>query len=389
MSINVQKAKAKFEARYGVSPQVAVRAPGRVNIIGEHTDYNQGYVLPMAIERETAIFAIPQEEPVWEAYAANFDRSATARLGEWTRNADDPWMDYLVGVAQELTKLGMPVCGAKLTIIGDVPIGAGLSSSASIEMAIVAMFEALGGFTLDGVEAAKVGRRVENEFIGVHSGIMDQFIARMGKAGHALFLDCRTHEFEQIPAALPKVKFVIADTGISRGLAGSKYNERVAECQEAVRIMADALKKPATHLRDFSLQELLACKAVLPDPVFRRARHVITEDARTRDACAALRKGDAEGLGALLNGSDESLRADYEVTCKELDTMTEIARSLPGCFGARMTGAGFGGCTVNLVAADRAQAFADQLIGQYKKRTGVEGQTIISSPAEGAGRITL
>jgi len=389
VSIDRVQARAAFERHFGFPPEVGARAPGRVNLIGEHTDYNHGFVLPMAIEQETLLLARRRPDRHVNAFAANLDRTTVAHLDHRMRNAAEPWIDYVIGVADELAKLEKPLTGVDLMIVGDVPIGCGLSSSASLEMAALALFETLGGFEMPGAEAPKLGRRVENDFLGLSSGIMDQFISRMGKAGHALFLDCRSHEYELIPAAFPEAVFVIANTGVSRGLTSSKYNERVRECNEAVQRMNDRLSKSGTHLRDFSLAELDACADALPEIVLRRARHVITEDDRTRAACAALREGDTRALGELMNGSDASLREDYEVTCPQLDAMTDIARSLPGCFGARMTGAGFGGCTVNLVEKRHVDAFMRQLLVEYKRQTGFNGEVVASSPADGAGCVLV
>jgi len=389
MGIDLDWARARFESHFGFAPEVAVRAPGRVNIIGEHTDYNHGFVLPMAIERETVILATPREDDVLDAYAANLERTVRARLQHWERNPDEPWIDYVVGVARELSLLGKPLCGADLMIAGDVPIAAGLSSSASLEMAALSLFEVLGGYTLEGAEAPRLGQRVENDFLGLSTGIMDQFISRMGKARHALFLDCRTFEHELVPVAFDNALFVIANTCVSRGLTASKYNERVAECREAVRVLSETLGKEGSHLRDFTLQDLAACEKDLSDVVFRRARHVISEDERTRTACQAMRTGDLSAVGALMNASDDSLRYDYEVSCEELAAMTEIARTTPGCIGARMTGAGFGGCTVNLVAADVVDAFCEHLLAEYEERTGIAGEIIVSAPADGAGVIDV
>lgn len=389
MSIDVANAAARFEAYFGFPPEIGVRAPGRVNIIGEHTDYNEGFVLPMAIEREIALLAKGREDRALNAFAANLERNTQADLDRLERDPEQPWIDYVVGVARELELQGRHTTGADLMIIGDVPIGSGLSSSASLEMAALALFETLGGFELPGTEAAKLGQRVENDFLGLNTGIMDQSVVRMGRAGHALFLDCRSHEFELVPVAMGDVVFVIANTGVSRGLTASKYNERVAECNEAVRRMNEALGTKATHLRDFDLSQLHACGESLPDNVLRRARHVISEDQRTKAACDAMGRGAPEELGVLMNASDESLRTDYEVTCAELDAMTEIARGLPGCFGARMTGAGFGGCTINLVASDKAERFGERLLAAYHERVGIDGELIISAPAQGAGPIPL
>ena len=387
MSIDLTLARAAFEEQFGGTPDTIVRAPGRVNIIGEHTDYNQGFVLPMAIERETVMLARKRDGRTLDVYAANLGRRASANLDQRRRNPDEPWLDYLVGVAEELAKLDQPLHGAEVLVLGDVPLGCGLSSSAALEMAALCLFESLGGFQIEGPEAARLGRRVENEFLGVNSGIMDQFISRCGKAGHALFLDCRSYAYGLIPVAFPSAVFVIANTCCSRGLTASKYNERVAECAEAARAMAERLNKEGTHLRDYHLADLDVCRSGISDVAFRRARHVITEDERTQQACAAMRTGDAVRLGRLMNASGDSLRFDYEVTSVELDAMTEVARSLPGCHGARMTGAGFGGCTINLVDRDCADAFGQALMAGYKARTGLDGGLIISQPAEGAQRL--
>ena len=393
MSVDLARARAEFEAHFGFSPEVMTRAPGRVNIIGEHTDYNHGFVLPMAIEHETVMVARRRADSVLNAYAANLGRAARTDLNHRVRNAEESWMDYVVGVADELAKLGKPLHGADLMIMGDVPIGCGLSSSASLEMAALTLFEALGGFEVEGPEAPRLGQRVENQFLGLSTGIMDQFISRMGRSGHALFLDCRSFAYDLIPVAFSSAKFVIANTCVARGLTSSKYNERVAQCNEAVHGMREFLNKPVpgawprTHLRDFDLGDLVASRERLSEVAFRRARHVITENARTQAACEAMRAGDVVALGALMSASDASLREDYEVTCPELDVITEIARSLEGCYGARMTGAGFGGCSINLVASEEAERFCEGLMSEYARRTGIMGQVFVSLPGNGACRI--
>jgi galactokinase len=357
-----------------------------VNVIGEHTDYNQGYVLPMAIEQATFILGRKRSDMTLDAYAANLDRSAQADLARPARDPGENWIDYIVGVANELEKLGKPVCGADVLVVGDVPIGCGLSSSASYEMAALVLFEAMGGFVIEGAEAPKLGRRVENDFLGLSTGIMDQFISRMGKAGHALFLDCRTYDYDLVPVQFATAKFIIANTCVARGLTSSKYNERVAQCGEAVAGLG-AAGKQGTHLRDFTLGDLLEARANMSDIAYRRGRHVISEDDRTLEACEAMRIGDAVALGKLMDLSDESLRVDYEVTCPELDAMTAIARTIPGCFGSRMTGAGFGGCTISLVANEAVDSFAKTLLMEYHASTGLDGQIIVSSPGQGASRV--
>lgn len=387
MSIDINQARQQFKEHFGFDAETAVRAPGRVNIIGEHTDYNHGFVMPMALERDTVILARKRSDNTLNAFAATLGRAAKASLDHRVRNPHEPWLDYVVGVADELTKAGKPVVGADLMVTGDVPIGCGLSSSASLEMAALAMFESLGGFAFDGPDAARLGQRVENGFLGLNTGIMDQFISRMGRAGHALFLDCRTFEFEHVPVAFPDATFVIANTCLARGLTSSKYNERVAECRQAVAAMSKALQREATHLRDFTLGELAASHALMPDNVYRRARHIVSENERTINACEAMRNGDAAALGELMNDSDRSLREDYEVTSPELDAMTRAAIAIPGCYGARMTGAGFGGCTINLVARDGVDSFGQRLMAEYFDQTGYQGAIIASSPAQGASRL--
>ncbi len=387
MSITIDFVQEQFQSVFGSQPDIVVRAPGRVNIIGEHTDYNHGFVLPMALERETLIAARKREDRVLDAYAANMEQRTQADLDLRRRNQEHPWMDYIIGVADELTKTDYPLHGADLLICGDVPLGCGLSSSAALEMAALCMFEALGDFQMDGAAAAQLGQRVENNFLGLSSGIMDQFISRCGKAGHGLFLDCRSYNYDLVPISLPDATFVVANTCCARGLTASKYNERVAECAEAVAALRKHPGNTGTHLRDFTLTQLETACDAMSEIAFRRARHVITENERTQKACVAMQAGDAETLGQLMNTSDESLRKDYEVTSAELDAMTATARSLPGCLGARMTGAGFGGCTINLVKKEEADAFGAALLQEYHAQTGLSGELIVSNPADGAGRI--
>ncbi len=387
MSIAIAAVTEAFEKRFGAKPEVVVRAPGRVNIIGEHTDYNHGFVLPMAIERETAIAGRRRDDGLLCARAENLDREVTVRLDERVRNAAEPWIDYIMGVVDELYKAGKTPAGADLVILGDVPLGCGLSSSAALEMAALCLFEELGGFKFDGPEAARLGQRVENNFLGLKSGIMDQFISRCGRADHGLFLDCRSFAYDLVPISFNNALFVIANTKCARGLTASKYNERVAECGEAVAALRAGTGREGTHLRDFTLDDLENCRAGMGGIAFRRARHVITENVRTQQACTAMGSGDKVTLGALMTESDFSLRDDYEVTSPELDAMAEVARSLHGCHGARMTGAGFGGCTINLVDADQARAFCAALMQGYTEATGLVGEVILSRPADGAGRM--
>lgn len=384
MSIDLAAAECVFEAEFGGKPEIAVRAPGRVNLIGEHTDYNHGFVLPMAIDRDTVIAARRRRDRVLRIHAANFDTTAAFELGPWARSNEHPWADYLIGVAQQVEELDKPLHGADCVVIGDIPIGSGLSSSASLEMAALTLFETMGGFTLEPGDAAALGQRVENNFIGVSSGIMDQFIVRAGKAGSALFLDCRSLHVEYIPVTMEGAVFIIADTGVPRGLAGSAYNDRVRECAEAVSALIRETGRSATHLRDFSIAELESAKERMRDTVYRRARHVLSENDRTKDACDALRSGDAPRLGDLFNQSDRSLREDYEVTCPELDVMTSLGRAFPGCYGSRMTGAGFGGCAVHLVTVASVPGFCSHIRTAYAAATGIQNEPTRVESANGA-----
>ncbi|MFP4173075.1 MAG: galactokinase [Candidatus Hydrogenedentota bacterium] len=377
-----------FHKHFGGAPEFIVRAPGRVNIIGEHTDYNGGFVLPMAISAATWLAAGPRSDACIEAVAADLGRHGAAALDDCDWDTSEPWLDYITGVAMELRDMGYPLTGASVVITSSVPIGAGLSSSASLEMAALKMFEAMGEFSLEDDEAAHLGQRVENEFIGVDSGIMDQYVIRAAREGHALFLDCRSLEIEHVPVAFKDAVFVVAHTGVERGLADSAYNTRVAECKEAAEHLETALdRRSPASLREFSSQELGECRAAMPDRLYRRARHVITENERTLAAREAMKAGDAATLGDLMNASHASLRDDYEVTGPALDAMTAIARELPGCYGSRMTGAGFGGCTVSLAARENAEEFAETLMQTYKTQTGNEDITLVSEPAAGVSLI--
>ncbi|MGC8739025.1 MAG: galactokinase [Candidatus Hydrogenedens sp.] len=380
----LQYLEKQFLHFFNTIPDVIVKAPGRVNIIGEHTDYNHGYVLPMALEQGTYIAGKKRHDSLLNFYALNTNRQSIADINYPSRNPIDPWMDYVMGVSYELKKLGLPLTGIDGVIFGDVPMACGLSSSASLEMAILKLFEAMGNFNLNDVESAKLGQRVENEFLGLKSGIMDQFISRCGKKGHALFLDCRTLKYELTPIDLLEYTFVIANTNCPRGLTGSKYNERVAECNDALDTLNKFYKKSATHLRDFTIEELLQTKNIMHPVSYKRAFHVLSENDRVLFCIEALKNGNISKVGDLLNESDLSLQKNYEVTNQELELMTEIARNIEGCKGARMTGAGFGGCTINLVETKHIENFVKLLIEKYNSLTGRNGSYIISPPSDGA-----
>lgn len=383
--VSADEAKALFERHFGAPPLAVASAPGRVNLIGEHTDYNLGFVLPMAIERRTFVAAGPRADARWHFEAADLSRHCGLAADHAGRVPEEPWADYVLGVLKEWRAVGPAVGGLNVLITGDVPVGCGLSSSAALEMAALKALEGLAGIELDGADAARLGQRVENNFLGLNSGIMDQYVSRNARAGHALLLDCRSFEARHVPLALEDMVFVVANTRSPRKLTGSKYNERVEECRSALGHLAHPCGRPlAKSLRDLDGADLPAGQAACPETLFRRARHVVAENTRTLRAAEALKLGDAEELGALMNASHASLRDDYEVTGRELDVMTAIARRLPGCHGARMTGAGFGGCTVNLVARRHAHEFIELLLEEYEAQTGLCGEAFITGADAGA-----
>lgn len=377
MSSSLNKIIAQqFEKMFGGPATMLVRAPGRVNLIGEHTDYNDGFVLPMAIDRAVWIALRPRGDRRVRLYSADFDETAEFSLDE-LRNEGNSWVEYIKGVAFVLQSEGYPVSGWEGVIAGDVPIGAGLSSSAAVEMASARAFAALDGWPWDARVMAKAGRRVENEWIGVNSGIMDQMISAAGRAGHALLIDCRSLETEAVPLP-PGVAVVILDTMTRRGLVDSEYNDRRMQCERAAAVMG----VPA--LRDADM-ELLYRKSGDLDPVTaRRAKHVISEDQRTLDAAAVMRQGDAVAMGRLMNESHISMRDDFEISRREMDTMVELAQADPNCYGARMTGGGFGGAAVALVRVEGAEPFAAAVSSAYRQATGLDPQVYICAATDGA-----
>lgn len=344
------------------------RAPGRVNLIGEHTDYNDGFVLPAAIDLATVVAAAPRADRRLVVRSENLS-GATAEL-----DLDSPgeragdWRDYPFGVALEIERSGRKLPGANLLVRGDVPLGSGLSSSAAIEVATALALLDLSGHSPDRVTVARICQRAEHDRVGTRCGIMDPFASLHGRAGHALLLDCRSLECREIPVP-PGVRIVVCDTRVRHALADGEYNRRRAACEEGVAAIARS-NPHVRALRDASLEDLERARGALPEAVLRRCRHVITENARTLAAAEALRAGDFAALSRLMAASHASLAADYEVSCPELDLLVRIAAARPGVIGARMTGGGFGGCTVNLVREDAAGAFRAAVTEAYERETG-------------------
>lgn len=376
--------RARFEQHYGIHPRLIVRAPGRVNLIGEHTDYNQGFVLPVAIDRATYIAARPREDRQIVLYAADLDQSDSFTLDSIERSAERPWSNYVRGVVKGLQAANHSLEGANLLITSDVPRGAGLSSSAALEVATGYTFQLLNRLDILGEMLALLAQGAENSFVGVQCGIMDQFISALGAADHALLIDCRDLTYRTVP--LPQdVNIVVCDSQIERTLAGSAYNERRAECAEAVRLLKQHLPQ-IYSLRDVSLEQFQRYADDLPATVRARARHVISENERVLRGADALEAGDLAAFGQMMNESHASLRDDYAVSIPELDVLVAAAQQQPGCYGSRLTGAGFGGCTVSLVAASDAPAFAQAVAAAYRGATGRETTIYICRASSGVGR---
>lgn len=372
--------KSRFDTTEGVR---VARGPGRVNLIGEHTDYNGGFVLPIAIDRDVAIAFRANGTDEVRIHSMDFDEEAEFSLDRLEFDPQERWTNYVKGVAKCMQDAAHRTLGFDGVVQGDVPIGSGLSSSAAFEVAAAQTFLALSGETMDRREMALLCQRAENTFVGVNCGIMDQFISIFAEAGHAVLIDCRSLEHKLVPLGEGGAKIVVCDTSVKRELAASAYNERRAQCEEVARILNEAVGG-IELLRDVSLDVLEAHQGKLDPVVYRRARHVVSEDDRTTAALDVLNAGDLAEFGRLMNASHDSLRDDYEVSCKELDTMVEAARAVEGVYGARMTGAGFGGCTVNLVAPAAVDTFCDRVPAEYAKATGLEAKLYVCEPAQGA-----
>src|SRR5947207_3435825 len=344
----------QFQRRYGSRARV-FRAPGRVNLIGEHTDYNDGFVMPAAIDFEVWVAIAPRNDRKLVIHSTNFSESTEIYLQDGSGPIQKHWSDYIHGVAVMLEKTGHNLQGANLLVSGEVPIGSGLSSSAAIEVASALALLANSGLTMDRVELATICRRAENEFVGVRVGIMDQFISCCGHAGHALMLDCRSLEFRLLPL-LEDVSLVICNTMVKHELGSGEYNVRRAQCEEGVRILSRSLPN-VRALRDVAIEQLEQHRAELSELVYRRCRHVVAENVRVQAAAAALERRDLREFGRLMGESHRSLRDDYEVSCEELDLMVDLANKQAGVYGARMTGGGFGGCTINIVESAAVSDF--------------------------------
>lgn len=361
-----------FTNQFQLPPDILARAPGRVNLLGEHVDYNNGVVLPAAIDRSVSIAARKSGDRIVTLAALDLGMQTQFNLDQLEKKTSlsgaalPEWALYPAGVAWALQEQGLALDGLQAAYTSNVPIGAGLSSSAAVEVAFAAAWERMGNWQIDRMQLAIICQRAENLYVGVSCGLMDQFASANGVQEHALYFDTRSLEYRPVPLP-PGTTIVIADSGVRRSLTHSGYNERRATCEEAVALLKKYIPN-IQSLRDVSSTEFAAFSEYLPEVVRRRAEHVVKEIARVQSAVLALRRHDAQAFGALMYSGHSSLRDLYEVSTPELDTLVEIARGLPGCYGARLTGAGFGGCTVNLVTTDLADVFCDGLTDSYYKQ---------------------
>jgi galactokinase len=383
--INLEQIRANFQEIYNREPRL-FQAPGRVNLIGEHTDYNGGFVLPMAIEYATTVAAASSEDRKIRVRSVNLNEEGEIDLDAPEQKLRGSWIDYVEGVARILERENVKLRGADLLISSDVPTGAGLSSSAALEISIGLALSEISGYTVEKVKLALIGQAAEHEFVGAKVGIMDQFVSAMGKKGHALLIDCRKLKAEQVPLETKDAVIVICNSNVKHELASSEYNTRRAECEKGVEILQKFLPD-ITQLRDISIEDFEKYKMHLPEIIRKRCRHVVTENARTLAAAEALKKNDLKEFGRLMWLSHASLRDDYEVSCKELDLLVLIAASCEGVLGARMTGGGFGGSTVNLVRRENLNSFTQKISTEYERQTNIKTDIYVSGAADGAKEV--
>ncbi len=389
----IEAAQEACRREFG-SPEIRAQAPGRVNLIGEHTDYNDGFVFPAAIDREVGVAMRRRTDRLVRLYSETYRRHDEFDLDAFARippgSDASTWGNYVRGVVRVLLDAGHPLLGFEAAISGNVPEGAGLSSSAAFEVAMLTALNALFDLGRSAKELALLGQRAENEFVGVACGIMDQLISALGRRDHALLIDCRSLETRPVPLRLKERGLAIAilDSGMRRGLVDSKFNARRAECEDAVRRLKQLLGRDAIRaLRDVTPLEFNAVARELPDDIRARARHVISENERVIRGVEALEEGNLAVFGKLMNQSHQSLKNDFNVSIPQLDLLASLAQKAPGVLGARMTGAGFGGCTVNLVEVGSLATFRDTVLNAYRERSGREATLWVCEAADGASTL--
>ena len=362
----------------------AFSAPGRVNLIGEHTDYNEGFVLPMAIEREIIMLGQLRNDRLVQVFDLAYKAETKFSLDNLFPSKKDTWANYLMGVVDEIQKTGYILQGANIIFISNIPQKAGLSSSAALEIVTALTMAELNLLKIEPVKMARLCQQAENNFVGVACGIMDQYVSRLGRKDNVLFIDCRTNNYELIPFRDSNYQIVICDSKIRRDLINSEYNKRREECKKATEFFTHRFGHKVQALRDVTIEEFKQYQEQLPETIARRARHVILENDRVQASKKAIEAGDYITFGQLMIESHQSLKVDYEVSCEELDLLVDLALKQEGVLGARMTGAGFGGCTVNLLKREKVNIFKKTIQKEYKRITGIITDTYITIPADGA-----
>ncbi len=378
-------AAEEFANIFGENAEFHGLAPGRVEVLGNHTDYNEGFALAAAIDRRIAVVGRPIPGNTARVYSLTFKSGSSFQVDDPVKSDKEHWLNYVMAVVWQMNKLGNRSGGFEALITGDVPLGAGLSSSAAMEMAVGNFLQAMLGFDMPAMDMAINCRAAENGFVGVNCGIMDQWTSGMGEEGKILLLDCRAHKILQYAPLPDHLELVVADTNSPHSLSAGDYNRRQASCFRAAQVCARLIPgKSVTHLRDVTLEELDGCKKELSEEDYHRARHIVTENVRVMAAADALNRGDAGRLGELFSQSHDSSRRDFENSGPELDAMVEAARGLPGCYGSRLTGGGFGGATINLVEADKAEEFMARIKERYHSATGMQAGVYAFRASKGA-----
>jgi galactokinase len=386
MSVQARDLAVEFAYRLGRSPTVS-RAPGRVNLIGEHTDYNDGFVMPAALEFATLTAASQRHDRRLRVYSMIMDETREFDLDSPPLGPTGYWSDYIVGVALMLERSGRTLVGADLIVWSDVPIGAGLSSSAALEVSCAHALLTESGLPFDPIEIAQLCQRAENDFVGMRCGVMDQYISCCGVAGNALLIDCRSLESRNVAIA-PNLRLLIADSRVRHQHAGGEYNLRREACEEGVKLLSRYLG-PIQALRDVTPKQLEAKRRKLPELIYRRCRHIVTENARVLEAERALEAGDLVACGRAMNASHISMRDDFEITCPEVDMLAGLAQTVKGVYGSRMTGGGFGGCTISLIEAFAVDKASQILIDGYRIGMGRDVDIYVCAPSDGARLIPV
>lgn len=385
--ISIDEIEKTFRDRFSQSPEIIAQAPGRVNLIGEHTDYNGGFVLPVAIEHRIYVALSRSGNNELRFYSMNFQQEfhTTIEAKPLKKSPTRQWANYCIAVIEELRHTGIEIPGLNLLILGDIPIGSGLSSSAALEISTAVALRELLDLNIPDKELALLCQRAEHsDYVGVECGIMDQFASLLTQENCVLFLDCYTLEYKSIPFPVNEATIVIFDSGVTRELVGSEYNRRREQCVEGLRFIRQILKKNIPSLRHCSVEEFEAIQSQIPEPFRRRVRHVITENQRVLDSVRALEQGDLRTFGRLLNESHKSLQRDYEVSCDELDTIVSAAQEMKYVFGARLTGAGFGGCGIAIAQPENVTKVIDSVTKVYEERYSRELKYTITKPAPSA-----